>query len=73
MTRFRRNLLGEWGLRCISSSLVVADVPALPRRRASIWVPSRSQQTLSHFIYESEYLGLGYILHLGQKGLHITR
>ncbi len=35
MTRCRRNLLGGRGLRCISSSLVVVDVPASPPPRSS--------------------------------------
>ncbi len=32
----------------ISLLLLLADVPASPRRRASIWAPSRSQQTLPY-------------------------
>ncbi len=35
MTQCRRNPLGRMGLRCISSSLVVADVPASPPSRSS--------------------------------------
>ena len=35
MTQCRRNPLGGMGLRCISSSLVVADVPASPPSRSS--------------------------------------
>ncbi len=35
MTRCRRNPLGERGLRCISSLLVVAVVPASPPPRSS--------------------------------------
>ena len=32
----------------ISLLLLLADVPASTRRRASIWAPSRSQQTLPY-------------------------
>ena len=32
----------------ISSLLLLADVPASTRRSASIWSPSRSQQTLAY-------------------------
>ena len=46
----RRNPPGGWGLRAISASLVVADVPASPPPRSWIWPHKPHPQLAIYFL-----------------------